>query len=292
MIRSQMMRLGGHEFHVRRSGPENAPVILALHGFPEYSGAWAGLMAALPDYHLIAPDQRGYGQSWTPQGVENYRGGPLAGDMGRLIEALGGPVTVLGHDWGAAVAYALAIKRPDLVDRLIILNGVHPACFQTALARGGAQSRASAYIDWLRAPGAEEKLAADNYAKLLSLFSAHMDMSWLSGERLAAYRTEWSRPGRLTAMLNWYRASPLKVAAPGKPFAPPAMPTDTLRITMPHLVIWGENDTALLPESLEGLDGYAPDLTVETVAGADHWLHHTHTDQVAGIIHTWFSSRI
>lgn len=284
--------LDGQRFFVRRSGPSSARPVLLLHGFPEYSGAWTELMSHMPDHRLLAPDQRGYGQSWAPGAVSDYKTRALVSDMAALIRGHGhSPMVVVGHDWGAAVAYALAIRHPELVSHLIILNGVHPACFQAALASGGAQSSASAYIDWLRAPGSEEILAADGHARLLSLFSANMDMSWLSGDRLADYRAAWSRPGRLASMINWYRASPLQVALPGQPIDLPPPPVSALRITMPHLVIWGDADTALLPESLVGLDRYAPDLTIETIAGADHWLHHTHAPLVARHITSWLATR-
>lgn len=298
MIRQETVSLGGHDFHLRRSASRHAPGetgerprLLLLHGFPEYSGGWEELMTALPDHECIAPDQRGYGQSWAPAGVSNYRGGLLAGDMARLIETIGGPMVVVGHDWGAAVAYALAIRRPDLVSHLVILNGVHPACFQRALAAGGAQARASQYINWLRADGSEDRLVANDFEKLLALFSADMNLSWLSGARLAAYKTEWSRPGRLRAMVDWYRASPLSVAAPGQRLDLPQVPPEAARIAMPHLVIWGAADTALLPEARAGLDAYAPDLTIRTIPDADHWLHHTHAETVARLLTDWLSAR-
>ena len=185
-MQERTTRLNGQEFHLYEWGPADAPVILALHGFPEYGGAWSDLAGHLPDCRIIAPDQRGFGQSWAPQDVRDYATGKLVGDMAALIEQIGAPVIVLGHDWGAAVAYGLAMFHPHLVSRLIIMNGVHPAPFQRALATGGAQTAASQYIPWLRGDGAEDILAADDFAKLQALFAAHMDMSWLAGDRLAA----------------------------------------------------------------------------------------------------------
>lgn len=288
-MQSTFIDLNGHPFFLRRWGDSSLPPLLMLHGFPEYGGAWSELAPSLAQsFHCIAPDQRGYGQSWAPDAVGQYAASELVGDMAALIAEIGGPVTVLGHDWGAAVAYGLAMFRPELVDRLIIANGVHPVPFQRALAAGGAQSAASQYIPWLRREGSERALAADDFEKLLALFSAHMDLGWLSGEKLAAYKTEWGRPGRLKTMVHWYRASPLKVAEPGQPITDlPALPLDRLRVPMPHLLIWGEGDTALLPEASEGLEAFAPLLTRVTIADADHWLHHQQPEAVARAILDW-----
>lgn len=285
--RTSTQTLNGHDFFVREWGDEGLPKLLMLHGFPEYGGAWTDLAERLcARFHCIAPDQRGYGRSDAPGEVSAYTTSALVADMAALIGDQ--PLIVLGHDWGAAVAYGLAMFRPDLVERLIIMNGVHPVPFQRAMAAGGAQTAASQYIHFLRREGSEENLAKDDFAKLISLFSANMDLSWLKGETLEAYKTEWGRPGRLRGMINWYRASPLQVAEPGVPITDlPELPIDRLQVSCPHLLIWGANDTALLPEATEGLEDFAPDLTRVNIAGADHWLHHQKPDEVAEVILNW-----
>lgn len=257
-----------------------------LHGFPEYSGAFSALAAHLSQhFYCIAPDQRGFGQTGGPKDVSAYRTSALADDMAALIG--NGPVTVLGHDWGAAVAYGLAMWHPALVDRLIIMNGVHPAPFQKALARGGAQSAASQYITALRQEGYESHLAEDDFRRLFRFFSANMDMSWMTSETAEDYRREWARPGRLTTMLHWYRASPLKIAAPGHPVDMPDLPVDRLHVSQDHLLIWGMKDTALLPEATDGLEAFAPKLTRVEIENADHWLAHQHPKEIADIILNW-----
>ena len=286
------MDLNGRPFHLHRWGDPAAAPLLMLHGFPEYGGAWAELAVHLPGWQCIAPDQRGYGQSWTPDGVEAYRAKHLVADMAALIEALGAPVPVIAHDWGAAVGYALAMRRPDLISALIVVNGVHPGPFQRELAKGGAQSQASAYIDYLRDPGSEARLSADGFEGLRRLFAAKMDMRWLSGPVLDAYRREWARPGRLTGMLNWYRASPLVVARPGQPMALPPLPVAVGRVPLPHLVIWGERDTALLPACLDGLEAYCPDLTIRRIREADHWICHQEAARVAALIDEYLTFRL
>lgn len=286
------VELNGNPFHYLEWGKKGAPALLFLHGFPEYSAAWTEVAERLAgSYHCIAPDQRGFGQSWAPAGVEAYRLGELVGDMAALIGTLGGPITVVGHDWGAAVAYGLAMFRAELVSRLIIINGVHPAPFQRELAAGGEQTSASQYVLYLRAEGSEDKLSANDFDGLLRLFSARMDLGWLTPERLARYKTEWSRPGRLRAMINWYRASPLQVASPGVPLTDiPALKKERLQVRCPHLLIWGDDDTALLPGCIEGLGEFAADLTVHHVAGADHWICHQKPDVVADLISSWIEA--
>lgn len=285
-----MIALNGQRFQLHQWGPSDAPPLLMLHGFPEYGGAWAEVAAHLPGWRCIAPDQRGYGQSWAPPEVAAYAARHLVADVIALIETLGAPVPVLAHDWGAAVAYALAMRRPDLVSALVVVNGVHPGPFQRELARGGAQSAASAYIDYLRAEGAEALLSADNFAGLRRLFGAKMDMRWLSGDRLDAYLREWSRPGVLTGMLNWYRASPMVVATAG-PLQVPVLPPEAAQVRVPHLVIWGQDDSALRPECLEGLGAYCPDLTLRLVPGADHWICHQRPAEVAALAVEWLTLR-
>ena len=277
--------------HLHRWGPADAPPLLMLHGFPEYGGAWAEVAAHLPAWHCIAPDQRGYGRSPAPTEVSAYAAKHLVADIVALIETLGAPVPVIAHDWGAAVAYALAIRRPDLLRALVVVNGVHPGPFQRELAKGGAQSAASAYIDYLRAPEAESRLAADGFAGLRRLFAAKMDMRWLSGDKLAEYQREWARPGVLTGMLNWYRASPMVVAAAGQPREVPILPPEAGQVRVPHLVIWGQDDAALLPACLEGQEAWCPDLTIRPVAGADHWICHQKPAQVAALTEAFLRDR-
>lgn len=288
-MKTETLSLNGNPFFVRRWGNPNLPRLLMLHGFPEYGGAWQDLATHLQDrFHCIAPDQRGYGQSWAPDDVSAYATSELVKDMADLIRQEDAPITVLGHDWGAAVAYGLAMFRPELVDRLIIANGVHPVPFQRAMAAGGAQSEASQYINFLRSEGSEDKLAADDFARMKKLFMAKMETGWLTEERRAEYLAEWSRPGRLRTMIHWYRASPLRLADPGKPITDlPEFPKDRLMVRCPHLLIWGLDDTALLPEATEGLEEFAPDLTRVTLEGVNHWLCHQNPGDVARTIKNW-----
>jgi pimeloyl-ACP methyl ester carboxylesterase len=283
---TETVELNGEQFFVRHWGDKDAPKILMLHGFPEFSGAWADLAPLLATrFHCIAPDQRGYGQSWRPAEVEKYKTALLVSDLVALIGDE--PLIVLGHDWGASVAYALTIGRPDLVSKLIIMNGVHPAPFQRELSKGGPQTDASQYIHFLRREGSEEILAENNFEKLMGLFSANMNMDWLSGDTLTQYKAAWRDVSGLRGMVNWYRASPLKIGGPGEAIEGLTFDPARLQVRCPHLLVWGTADTALRPETTQGLEDYAPDLTRIEIPDVDHWLHHQKPREVADAILGW-----
>ncbi len=271
-------------------GPENAPLLLCLHGFPEYRAAWADVAARLRDrFRIVRPDQRGYGESDKPGGVVAYRTKLLAQDMFGLMEAIapGAAFFLAGHDWGASVAYAMAFAKPELIDRLVIVNGPHPVTFQRAIIEDPAQRKASAYIPKLKAEGAEERLAEDDYARLLNMMEGFSACPFMDDDKRAAYRAAWSRPGALTAMLNWYRTSPVVVPAEGeKPDEVPLLQIDpeAVRVRMPHLVIWGEEDAALRPSVLEGLGDHVDDLRKVFVPGAGHWVLHEKPQKVAELM--------
>ncbi len=287
-MRLETRDLNGKSFTIRHWGDPSLPKILMLHGFPEFSGAWDDLAPMLADrYHCIAPDQRGYGGSYAPDEVEAYAVPALAADMAALIGD-DGPVTVFGHDWGAAVAYAMPMLWPEKVERLIVANGVHPIIFQRATAAGGAQSEASQYINRLRRPSAEAALEANDFERLMTMFSTNMDMSWLSGATQKDYKAAWRKSG-LRGMINWYRASPLIVADPGAPVQVPEPPHERFEVRCPHLLIWGMNDTALLPEATEGLEAFVPDLTRAEIKDADHWVLHQKPHEIARIVSNWMS---
>jgi len=289
-MRRQTVSVNGLQMHLRAMGDPSAPLVLFLHGFPEYSGAWDEVLPAFAGaYQAVAPDQRGYARSTKPEGVEAYRVKQLVRDVLALGDLLspGKPFTIVAHDWGASVAYAAAIAAPARIARLVVINGVHPGPFQSALIEDEAQRAASSYIHYLRDPRAEERLSANNFEKLLGMLSRFGPQPWLTPERQAAYIEAWSPPGALTGMLNWYRASPLLVPRPGETVDPAKvlkLDPRQFRVRMPHLVVWGMDDRALLPVTRATLADYCDDLTVREIAGADHWVVHQRTEQVIGLI--------
>lgn len=287
-MQTETLRVNGIDLFVRSAGDPAAPLVLFLHGFPEYSGAWDEVLPAVaPQFHAVAPDQRGYARSSKPEGVDAYRIKHLVRDVLALGDhySPGKPFAVVGHDWGASVAYAAAIMAPLRISRLAVINGVHPGPFQRALIEDEVQRRASSYIPYLRDPRAEERLSANGFEKLLSLVEHFGPQAWLTPARRAAYIEAWSAPGALTGMLNWYRASPLLVPEPGETVDRATvvkLDPAQLRICMPHLVIWGMDDRALPPSARATLADYCDNLTVREIVGADHWIVHQRTDEVVG----------
>jgi pimeloyl-ACP methyl ester carboxylesterase len=282
----EIVRADEVDLAVRIIGDAKAPLVLFLHGFPEYSGAWDEVMPSLADsFHCVAPDQRGYSRSSKPQELEAYRVKHLVRDVLALGQRFSPdrPFALVAHDWGASVAYATAIAAPRRISRLAVVNGVHPGPFQRALLEDEQQRKASAYIQYLRDPRAEERLSANNFEKLLGMLSRFGPQPWLTPAKQAGYLEAWSLPGALTGMLNWYRASPLVVPPPGERVDPSRvmkLNPAQLTVRMPHLVIWGMEDRALLPVSRATLADYCDDLTVREISGADHWVIHQCTREV------------
>jgi pimeloyl-ACP methyl ester carboxylesterase len=297
-MRRSMIDIGGEAFEVLEAGTLGAPLLLMLHGFPEHAGAWEEMAERLaPDFHCVAPNQRGYGRSPRPPEVEAYRTGLLVKDALGVLDLFSPEAparAVIGHDWGASVAYALAMGAPGRLERLVIGNGVHPIPFQRELARGGAQSEASLYIDRLRMPTSQDRLAEDDFALMRGMFAGFGggEPSWMTEDKLAGYLEAWSQPGAVRGMVNWYRATPLVVAKPGEPAAAedlPPMPADRMRVTMPHLLLWGLQDGVLLPEAKEGLEDLCDDLTVRELPDCDHWLFHQAPDALAAEVRAFLS---
>ena len=289
-MQQDRVRVNGIELAVRSVGMAKAPPILFLHGFPEYSGAWEDVLWAFAGaFQAVAPDQRGYARSAKPEGLEAYRITELVRDVLGLGQhySPARPFVLVGHDWGASVAYAAAIAAPNRVAKLVVINGVHPGPFQRALIEHDAQRQASAYVHMLRSPEAEAQLSANNFEGLLGMLERFGPQPWLTPAKRAGYLEAWGQPGALTGMLNWYRASPLLVPRPGEAVdAAKIIRLDRtqLRVRVPHLVIWGMEDKALLPVSRATLADYCDHLTVCVIAGADHWLVHQRPDEVIGLI--------
>lgn len=287
-MEQHIVQLNGHDTRVYAAG-DTGPACLFLHGFPEHGGAWAGLMGRLGTFRCFAPDQRGYGISYKPGEIKEYAAGKIARDALALIDLLKlDRVHVVGHDWGASVAYATVFSRDPRIASLTIANGVHPVPFQRALSTGGAQCEASQYMNWLRKPGSEEVLAANGFEKLARFFAEGMDMSWMTPDVLKIYQAAWQDVDTLRCMINWYRATPLIVGEPGKPIPKdqlPEIPKDVVTVGVPHQLIWGRNDNALLPEATDGLEAFcSAGLVRHEFDDADHWICHQKPDEVADLI--------
>ncbi|HEV2815963.1 MAG TPA: alpha/beta hydrolase [Allosphingosinicella sp.] len=266
----------GVTLNVAAGGARGGEAIVFLHGFPESHRTWRDVAPALAeDFFVVAPDQRGFGASDKPEGVENYRAERPVEDLVALADALDiGRFTLVGHDWGGAIAWLAALKHPDRVARLGIVNAPHPLVFQKSLIDDPAQRAASQYISAFRNPAMERGIEAMGFDTFFDkTFASHADISRLDAAERQAYLDDWSAPGALTAMLNWYRASEIVVPAVGEAAEAPAwtrLPFPP--IAVPTLVVWALRDKALLPVQLEGLHDLVADLRIVTIPEAGHFV--------------------
>jgi len=274
----------GVTLNVASAGPEDGEPILFLHGFPESHRTWRHQLKGLADkYRVFAPDQRGFAASDKPEGVENYETDKIVADIMALADSLGlDHFTLAGHDWGGAVAWTAALTHPLRVKRLIIVNAPHPLVFQKSLIEDEAQREASQYINFFRSPAAEAAITGMGLENFLDrVMLSHADATKLPAEERRHYLDDWSQPGALTNMLNWYRASKMTVPAPGEDSKAPLWTQAPFpKLRMPVLVVWGLKDTALLPVQLDGLHDLIEDLRVVTSPTAGHFI----TGEEPGIV--------
>ncbi len=271
------------------------PLILFVHGFPEFWYAWQNQIEEFSrDHHAAALDLRGHNLSGKPSDVKAYRPKHLVADLRRLIDHLGGPpAIVVAHDWGGAAAWNLAAAHPEYIEKLVIINSPHPVAFARELRDNPAQQKASQYMLWLRKAGAAEKLAENDCARLVAMLAqSTTDATWLTPELLERYREAWTQPGALDASLNFYRASPLHPATPEEPGAAGLdLRPEDFTVRVPTLAIWGERDTALLPGLLDSLDALVPKLTVKRILDGSHWVIHERPEEVSRLIREFIENQ-
>lgn len=280
----------GTALDCRSCGAPGKPLLLFLHGFPEGAFIWDGVMTPFADrWRCVAPDLRGYGQSSHPIDIADYKPKALLQDLVALIarESPGQPAAcVIGHDWGGALAWNLAIQQPALLQRLLIINAPHPGTFLRELQRNPAQQAASQYMHFLRRPDAAELLLADGARRLWDFFRTPTGAlpDWLTPELQAQYLAHWQQS--LASACRYYSASPL-VPPRGDDHSIQhiTLPDSLLTTQVPTRVLWGMRDAALRPELLDGLAHWVPQLGVEQVAGASHWLVHEQPATVIRSLH-------
>ena len=283
----ETVEANGIRLHVARAG--EGPLMLFLHGFPEFWGMWRPLLEhfGARGWCAAAPDLRGYNLSDKPAAVEAYRVKLLVADVLALAARYTKERFVLvAHDWGGAVAWSVAISHPERLSRLVMLNSPHPYVFWRELCNNPAQQKASAYMTLFRLAKAERVLSANGYARLLAWFPG-LDPDYRR-ELLAA----WSQPGALSGGLNYYRASPLYPPTADDP-GPQRLqlkPGDFV-VRVPTLVLWGERDPALLTGCLDGLEALVPDLKRVRVPEATHWIARERTGRVIAEIEAFTIGR-
>ncbi len=268
----ETVEANGIKLHVARCG--DGPLILFLHGFPDYWACWRAQLEhfGARGFCAVAPDLRGFNLSDKPAGVEQYRMKALLGDVAALGARYGsGKFVLVAHDWGGAVGWSAGIARPDLVSKLVIVNSPHPYTFWRDLCNDPAQQQASGYFLLFRQEKAERVLSENGYARLWGMIEG--DWGGGGGTEREDFVAAMSQPGALTGGLNYYRATPV-YPPKGEDEGARKLSLDPrdFVVRVPTLVIWGEQDRALLPSLLDGLDAVVPDLKLVRVPGAGHWV--------------------
>ncbi|HRA67214.1 MAG: alpha/beta hydrolase [Caldilinea sp.] len=278
------MFTNGVDLHVVMAGPDAGPLVILLHGFPEFWYGWRKQMPALAaaGYHVWAPDQRGYNRSDKPAGVDAYHIDALAKDVAGLIEASGREqVYLVGHDWGAAVAWWVAGHYPARVKKLAILNVPHPAVMRRAVLEDSAQRKKSWYIFYFQLPWLPEwSLRQQNYTNLARTLKGSSRRGAFTADDLMAYRQAWSQPGAVTAMLNWYRAAVRHQAQAAM----------LGRIRVPTLMIWGAKDIAVGRSLAQPSIDLCDEGRLVFLEEASHWVQHEEPAQVNRLLLEFFGA--
>jgi pimeloyl-ACP methyl ester carboxylesterase len=265
--------VNGVTLHCAEAGPDDGPLVILLHGFPEFWFGWREYFAPLAErgFSVVAPDQRGYNLSSKPEGAEAYRLEVVAADVFALASALGRDrFHVVGHDWGAAVAWTMAGLDPKRLTSVTMIQAPHPGVWLRAMRTDPEQRHKSRYVQILRLPWLSEMtLKVGNFAGLQRAFkSARRDA--FSKETLDAYRAAWAQPGAMTGMLNWYRA--LYVDEPSTP--PPGS------LKPPALVLWGDKDDFAAPKLADESAALCANARLRHFPQATHWIIHDEPEVV------------
>jgi pimeloyl-ACP methyl ester carboxylesterase len=249
----------GLEFDVLDQGPLDGPIVLLLHGFPERSASWSAVMDQLNDagFRTIAPDQRGYSPGARPKRRRDYRVGALVDDIVALIDEIGAPVHVVGHDWGAMVAWVTAGRHPDLVSSLTAFSVPHPGSFITALLTS-RQILHSWYFAFFQLPVLPEKWMTRPGQRAEKWY----EKSGMNADDLERTRADVVDYGALPYAVTWYR---------GLPFSNPGI--GRLRITVPTSMVWSDGDTFIGRSAIERAQQYVDArYTLTVLAGVTHWI--------------------
>lgn len=286
-FKSEYASVNGQRLHYVSIG--KGKMMLFLHGFPEFWYEWRHQLREFSsDYQAVALDMRGFNLSSKPKDVDQYKMEHLVEDIRAFADHMKQKKFILvGHDWGGVVAWAFAMKHPDMLEKLIIINAPHPMTFDRELRENPAQQRASSYMLFFRSPLAEATLSANNYAALVdAVLKGGLQAGTATEEDKKAYIEAWSQPGALTGGLNYYRASQVGPPESGKeggiPNLKEQMPDPVVKTQT--LVIWGEQDTALLPSMLNGMEKFVPKMTLKKIPDGTHWVVHEKPKEVNKLI--------
>ena len=264
----------GISLHTRQAGPEDGPLVVLLHGFPEFWYGWHRQIKPLADagYRVIVPDQRGYNRSDKPDGVDSYRIETLAADVVGLLDAADRETAaVAGHDWGAAVAWWLALSYPERIESLTAVNVPHPTVMETTLRNSLSQLRKSWYMFAFQLPALPEAISTANNCRVLRRGLTNSSRpGTFSATDLERYRAAWQQPDALTAMINWYRAMGRYRPQPPRQ-----------QVSVPTLVMWGRQDEFLASTMADESLDYCDDAELVSFPSATHWVLHEEPEETA-----------
>ncbi len=284
-IVTRNVRANGLTFAVDEAG-DGPDVALCLHGFPENRSSWRHQLEPLAamGWHAVAPDMRGYGDSSRPRGVAAYRLAHLVADAAALFDAYGARRRLLvGHDWGALVAWTFAVQQTRPLDGLVVMNVPHPAVFRSVLRHSWAQRARSWYVLFFQLPLLPDWALRAGGARAVGRAFTDMaiDKTAFPPSVLQRYRADALRPGAARAMINYYRANARSLARDA------ASP----KIVVPTLMVWGEEDRALGLELTDGYEPYVADFTLRRLPGVSHWVQQEAPARVNAALGAWMRAR-
>ena len=273
-LRERYIETNGVKLHVMEAGPADGPMILFLHGFPEFWYAWRKQIGYFADrgYLVVVPDQRGYNLSDKPKGLASYTRDELAKDAIGLIDFYKrDKIFLIGHDWGAAVSWWVALKYPERIKRLVIMNVPHTLVFRKHLFGTQKQMEKSWYIFYFQIPRAVEAFAAANdYQWPIDLMVESARPGTFKPEELEKYREAFKQPDAFSSMVNWYRAA-LQVPSEG---------LSDYHVKMPVLVLWGVGDIAQIPQSADESMAYCDNGRLVKFDECSHWIQHEEAETI------------
>lgn len=275
--------INGVSLHIVEAGNAGDPVVILIHGFPEFWWAWRHQITPLANagYHVIVPDMRGYNQSDAPREISVYTLDTLAADVVALADAHGAErCYIVGHDWGAVIGWWVVAHYPDRIHRAVLLDGPHPDVMRRQALKHPSQALRSIYVAYFQLPWLPEAmLSRNNFAALQSKMKGSANANAFEKGSLERYAEAWAHPGSLTAMLNYYRALRYKPTS-----------KEPTRVTTPTLILWAEYDAFLERHVAEASLELCTQGQLEFIQGVTHWLHLEKPALINQKIIDWFAS--
>ena len=288
-MQKEFIETNNIKLHVLTDGPENGTSVILLHGFPEFHYGWRKQIPALvaAGFRVIVPDQRGYNLSGKPKRISSYDVDILAKDMIGLLDHFGIEKTYLaGHDWGAVVAWTIALNYPERLKKLAILNVSHPDVMTRFILENAEQRKKSWYVFFFQIPFfVEWILSRDNFRNLARMLVGSGRKSTFSADDLAEYRNAWSQSGALTGMVNWYRA----IFRRSFKYAFQRKNISARRVQVPTLMLWGKKDVALSHEMVDPSIELCEQGEAVLFEKATHWVQHDEAEEVNKRLIEFFS---